>query len=747
MTNMGSRSVRGELRNVARMAMLLAAVSLVLCVAPARAQGVGPNVVLPTTRPRTNLQIVGGGMKVPWQVSLRPATNYVAIGQCLPLYIDLLDASGKDIPRNPNGGRVTIADFDWTASGNAAVGKYDGPNWWGVCACPAAAVGSTIHVMATYPAASLPEKSKVPGLAFQSYIELPVTPAHGTNSPAGCDNVLVTTTVATSVPGGASPPTVVSGGHNPLQTPPASTGTPTTATPATGTPSTGTPTTVTPSGGTPATVAPPAMVAAPPSTVARTGVPIVGGPVALAPPAGGTPSQAAIVPVNPKRFSAMQTGDGAVTLSWQPVAGVAFYQVWGAGLPNTGVTVSSGTVTTVSGVPAGLQTWSVGSYYTPGPVSTPASDFTKTQLQVTATVAAGPSPPSGTAYPPSGGQTTVPPTAAPAATTNYRVIATGFRVLHQTKDDFFSRDGHGDEVYGGFMTFHYDRTTSKLVDQDLRRTNVIGERGYDGLDFGERLIAGVGLISDRLEGTDVAVKNSRIQGGTATQDGGLAQNDVFPAVADPSQTYGVAPTNNTFPFLVWQGPLTNAKDAVVILPTLWEFDGFPDGFNKWHQSEQSNVIQIWSDPAVQQAVAGTQLGLITPSGTLETSFGLHMTAGGIFELAMIGFGPIAALTAGSYDRPIGVGMHGVGGTGGIASGPVLPRRAIVITREILEATLAKQATYNPATVAPGVFAIYGGPPVVLPAPPPGTIGVQLFESPADDLQGMYILYLKVERMP
>ena len=139
-----------------------------------------------------------------------------------------------------------------------------------------------------------------------------------------------------------------------------------------------------------------------------------------------------------------------------------------------------------------------------------------------------------------------------------------------------------------------------------------GERGYDGLDFGERLLAGVGLISDRLTGTDVAVKNSRIQGGTATQDGGLAQNDVFPAVADPSQTYGVAPTNNTFPFLVWQGALTNAKDAVVILPTLWEFDGFPDGFNKWHQSEQSNVIQIWSDPGVQQAVAGTQLAMISP---------------------------------------------------------------------------------------------------------------------------------------
>ena len=123
----------------------LATMMLLMCAATARAQGVGPNVVLPATRPRTNLQIMGT-MQVPWSVSIHPATNYVAIGQCLPVYIDLLDASGKDIPRNPTGNRVSIADFDWTATGNAAIGKYDGPNAWAVCACPAAAVGSTIHV-------------------------------------------------------------------------------------------------------------------------------------------------------------------------------------------------------------------------------------------------------------------------------------------------------------------------------------------------------------------------------------------------------------------------------------------------------------------------------------------------------------------------------------------------------------------------------------------------------------------------
>jgi hypothetical protein len=399
----------------------------------------------------------------------------------------------------------------------------------------------------------------------------------------------------------------------------------------------------------------------------------------------------------------------------------------------------------VTGVPSGAQTWTIGSFYTPGPVSTVGTAFTKAQLQVTPSVAAGPPPPTGNASPPAG----APASSAPAAATNrYRVVATGFRVLHQTKDDFFSRDGHGDEVYGGFLTFHYDRNTSQLLDHDLRRTGVVGEQGFDGMQPRNEWEKFVNTVVHATEGADVVQRGVRIKGGTANQNGGFAQNDVFPAVADPAKSYGAAPTNNSFPFLVWEGALTNAQDAIVILPTLWEFDGFPDGFNKWQQYEQTNAIQIWSDQGVQAAVAGTQLAMITPPGTLETSFGPHIGGSNEFSMAFaVALGPLALLTAGSFDRPIGVGMNGVGGTEGLAVGPVLPRRAIVITREIVEASLAKLATYIPATVAPSVFPVFGAPPAIIPAPPPGTIAVQLFESPADALQGQYIMYLHVERMP
>ena len=446
-------------------------------------------------------------MQVPWTVSIHPATNYVAIGQCLPVYIDLLDASGKDIPRNPTGQRVSIADFDWSASGNAAVGKYNGPNAWAVCACPAAAVGSTIHVMAKYPAASLAEKAKVPGLAFRIVHRVAGhacarnEQSRGVRQRAGDDDgghIGAGWSSATCGAAAARWRDEPSGRHDGAQ-----------------------------AGATP-----------------PTGQPYLP-PVQLAPPAA-----APVAPSNPKRFSAMQVGDGMVALSWMPVPGAAYYQLSGPGLPNTTATVTSSTTQSATGVPRGTQTWTVAGVFMPGNVTTPPTQFATAQLLVTSGTYAGgtpppsgsayppggappvrttsappsgtptttASPPSGTAYPPGGNSSGTPPANAPPptnapASNRYRVVATGFRVLHQTKDDVFSRDGHGDEVYGGFMAFHYDRNTSKLVDQNLRRTNVIGEHGYDGLGFGRSPAARTGRAVDLMTtGADPAVKNARHQG-------------------------------------------------------------------------------------------------------------------------------------------------------------------------------------------------------------------------------------------
>ncbi|MEO6210324.1 MAG: hypothetical protein ABIQ10_09395, partial [Gemmatimonadaceae bacterium] len=131
------------------------------------------------TRPITTIEIVRGET-IPFSVEVFPSANFVRIGTCQAVYIDLHDASTKDVPRNSLGSRIGMPDFDWKATGkraDAAVGAYDGPNAWKVCACQAAVVGTTINITATYPARSLSAKAQIPGLAFRASIDLPVEKA------------------------------------------------------------------------------------------------------------------------------------------------------------------------------------------------------------------------------------------------------------------------------------------------------------------------------------------------------------------------------------------------------------------------------------------------------------------------------------------------------------------------------------------------------------------------------------------
>jgi len=85
---------------------------------------------------------------------------------------------------------------------------------------------------------------------------------------------------------------------------------------------------------------------------------------------------------NPLAFMARQTGDGTVKLWWQPVVGASYYVLFGPGAQG-GLKVDTALFShTVTGVPAGTHQWQVASYYDPGPVSTPAAQFSTLQLTV-----------------------------------------------------------------------------------------------------------------------------------------------------------------------------------------------------------------------------------------------------------------------------------------------------------------------------------------------------------------------------
>ena len=292
----------------------------------------------------------------------------------------------------------------------------------------------------------------------------------------------------------------------------------------------------------------------------------------------------------------------------------------------------------------------------------------------------------------------------------YRVVANGFSVIHESYDDMLSRDGKYDEVYGGFTMLHYDRKTGDVLDRDLRRTKVLGD---------------INNFPDRL------------RAGSASGSGGLRAGDSYPDAGHARYRgqNGAEPNSQTFPFKVWEGTLTDGADAAVILPTMWEQDNDGSTYDAWHQSEVSSASQIWFDPAVQQALKQTALGVIAPPGSITPNmtptFGEH-AVGAIGFFAAIGQPWVASLIMGSRDRPIGM-------TGVV---PSLPRRAIVLTREIIESSLnGSRILPDPATLGPGnawMLAYFDVPVGVIP--------VLLRDGPGQNLQANYVMYLQVERM-
>lgn len=523
-------------------------------------------------RPATTIEIVRGD-KLPFSAAIFPSANFVQIGTCQAVYIELHDESTKDVPRNPIGYRIGTADFDWSAIGkraDAAVGAYDGPNAWKVCACQAAVLGTTINITASYPARSLSAKAQIPGLAFRASIELPVAKAPGTLNPNGCDEVASTDITATTARPAAA-----------------------------------------------AAMAPPASA-----------------PIATAP--------------------------SAITDSRARRTGVS--------------------------LPA------------PAPVISPAP--------------------------------VTPPAAAPVVTSGrYRVVANGFRVLHETKDDILSRDGKGDEVYGAFTMFHYDRHTGTLLDRDLRRTLVVG---------------------------DVWNFPGRVKGGSWSATGGFRAGDKYPASGEPFVRHG-APSRDTFPFLIWEGPLSDGLDAVVILPTIWEYDGGTAVYDQWFFRELADQQSIWAAVGVQEMIGGHKLGVVVPSGELGAPGGVSATAPAGFQTTLLQIGAMFGIT--SFDRPLG--MKNVGGFA------VLPRRAVVLTREIIEASLQQLASMptsdadalsraatalndlqnsvtSMGTSSGSTTSSSAQPNAGLPY---GTIAIPLIDGQGQDFQGQYVMYIQVERIP
>jgi hypothetical protein len=557
----------------------------------------------------------------PWTVTVRPTLNPLPVGFCSPVLVTVT-APGGDTPRSPSGARVTIADFDMSVTGSSVVGHQIDESHWQVCACQGATVGSVANVRAAYPAAALTPRTRVDGVKFEIAATITLATPKGTLNPAPCVAPAVTASSGTAGAAAGGAPGAAGGAARDAA---AGAGAGTVR-------------------GTAAGVPVPAIGTAVPSTTGRTGsaTGTTSAPTPLTAVAGGTVRTPTITPVNPATFTAVQSAPGQVTLTWAPVAGVAYYALFGPGLPPGGVKVTGATTYMATAVPVGTHQWAVGSYYEPGPVSTAALAFPRATASVT-----GP----------------------PRTNDHYRVVATKFSVTSPTEEGgLIPLDGVGDEVFGLFGMLRFDRATNAVLDTDLRRTAVIGDqsKGY-------------------------------LRGGSKGAVGGFAAGD-----SHPSSTFTIGAGTESgvsgFPFVIWDGILTDAKDALVILPTLWEVDGDDVMTDQWFVSEMSRASTIWADTGIQAAVQGKVIGSaaggaggevmadrrigLTAAPWVTAGSGVKRNAADNFFTNLAEFGFVGPVTR---DRPIGLAYRAV--LPALPPMLVLPRRAIVLTRETLEASL------------------------------------------------------------
>lgn len=275
-----------------------------------------------------------------------------------------------------------------------------------------------------------------------------------------------------------------------------------------------------------------------------------------------------------------------------------------------------------------------------------------------------------------------------------------------------SRDGVGDEVYAAAYIRRYDRATGQLLQTFIRQTMPYG----DVAQFG----------------------GTRIQAGTRSPTGGIQDGDAVSA--GPLLTVrAVPPQNATLPLRLWEGPLTDGADALVITPSLWEQDGSAAFHGQWVLQQQTLNMSIFSNTAIQRQITETRFGaIVSGAAGVNTGpqFGSQTRQFADMMLMQFGF-PLASLLQTTSDRPIGL-LSSVGGI-------ILPTQAIVLTREIIESALSGPAL--------GVVPSPMGNVTGVVAPRPGLIYLQFQDGPnlsstfPPERPAIYQMYIQVERMP
>lgn len=193
---------------------------------------------------------------------------------------------------------------------------------------------------------------------------------------------------------------------------------------------------------------------------------------------------------------------------------------------------------------------------------------------------------------------TAPPSNRTPAHACYRVVLTGFTVNHQTSDNVLEADGQGDEVYIVADVAKYDQHERvSLERRPLGNGPII--HGLGPVTFRRNLVSVImGDINFQHD-------PPRIRAGSASGSGGLRTSDSFPApnpwvVSSPPQA-------DRPPMLLWEGELVEGRDFVVVIPTIWEWDGGNNELrSQWMQSVNHKLAR---DPYFGRSVPGPSIAI------------------------------------------------------------------------------------------------------------------------------------------
>ena len=138
----------------------------------------------------------------------------------------------------------------------------------------------------------------------------------------------------------------------------------------------------------------------------------------------------------------------------------------------------------------------------------------------------------------------------------FRVTITGLVAVEQTWDDAMQRDGKDDEV---FLL-----AEARLIQITDNVPSAITQRVVRSLVMGD---------------TNGFQPEERIRAGRASEDGGIQSGDKIGTTG----TRNGEPREDRIPLKVWEGDIYDDM-SLMIVPTIWEWDGAPNGLEQLSRS-------------------------------------------------------------------------------------------------------------------------------------------------------------------